>query len=43
MAFLLSMIIYDFYVVWTVFPPFEANTPLLVYADALLAGPVSSQ
>jgi hypothetical protein len=42
-AFLLSMIINNFYVVWTIFPPFEANTPLLVYADALLAGPVSTQ
>jgi len=43
MEFLLSMIINNFYVVWTIFPPFEANSPLLVYADALLAGPVSTQ
>jgi hypothetical protein len=43
MVFLLSMIINNLYIVWAVFPPFEANTPLLVYSDAMLAGPVSPQ
>jgi len=43
MAFLLSMIIDNFYIVWTVLPPFEADTPLLVYTDAMLTGPVSPQ
>jgi len=43
MVFLLSMIVNNLYLVWAVFPPFEANTPLLVYPDALLAGPVTSQ
>jgi hypothetical protein len=37
------MIVNNLYVVWAVFPPFEANTPLLVYSDALLAGPVTPQ
>jgi hypothetical protein len=37
------MIIDNFYVIWTVLPPFEADTPLLVNTDALLAGPVSPQ
>ena len=39
----LSMIVNKLRLVWTVFPPIEANTPLLVYAYALLAGPVSPQ
>jgi hypothetical protein len=43
MVFLLSMIVNNLYVVWAVFPPFEANTPLLVYSDALLARPVTPQ
>jgi len=43
MVFLLSMIVNYLYVVWAVFPPFEANTPLLVYSDAMLAGPVTTQ
>jgi hypothetical protein len=46
MAFIdqiLSMIINNFHMVWAIFPPLEANTPLLVYAYALLAGPVSPQ
>jgi len=37
------MIVNDFHTVWAILVPLEANTPLLVYADALLAGPVSSQ
>lgn len=37
------MVVNNLYVVWAVFPPFEANTPLLVYSDALLAGPVTPQ
>ena len=37
------MIVNDFNLVWAIFAPLEANTPLLVYADAFLAGPVSSQ
>jgi hypothetical protein len=43
MVFLLSMIIHNLYIVWAVFPPLEANTPLLVYSDAMLTGPVSHQ
>jgi len=35
--------IVNLYVVWAVLPPFEANTPLLVYSDALLAGSVTPQ
>jgi hypothetical protein len=41
--FLLSMIVNNLYSVWAIFPPFEANTPLLVYPDALPADPVSFQ
>jgi hypothetical protein len=37
------MIVNDFHPVWAIFVPLEANTPLLVDADAFLAGPVSSQ
>jgi hypothetical protein len=43
MVFLLSMIVNNLYVVWAVFPPFEANTPLLIYSDALPAGSITSQ
>jgi hypothetical protein len=43
MAFLLSMIVNNLYVVWAVLPPFKANTPLLVYSDSLPAGPVTPQ
>lgn len=37
------MIVNNLHPVWTIFPPREANAPLLVYADALLPGSVSPQ
>jgi hypothetical protein len=43
MVFLLSMIVNNLCVVWAVVPPFEANAPLLVYQDTLLAAPVFPQ
>jgi hypothetical protein len=37
------MIINNFHVVWAIFPPLKADSPLLVDADALLSIPVSAQ
>jgi len=37
------MIINDLDVIWAIFPPLEANTPLPVYADALPVQTVSAQ
>ena len=40
---LLSMIVNNLHLEWTIFPPLDADTPLLVYAYALLGSPVSPQ
>jgi hypothetical protein len=37
------MIIDNLYVVGAVLPPFETNTPLFIYSNALPAGPLSTR
>lgn len=37
------MVIDNFHVVWAIFPPLKADSPLLIDANALLAIPVATE